>query len=55
MKIAAIEALRPARDGRRRGVDSATAHRARLRVERVEGDPRSMHVKPGYDRHWGLL
>ena len=53
--LAALEALRPARDGRRRRVDPAATHLARLRLERVEGDLRSMHVKPGYDRHWGLL
>jgi hypothetical protein len=30
-------------------------HLARFGVQRVEGDLRSMHVKPGYDRHQGLL
>jgi hypothetical protein len=28
---------------------------ARLPVERVKGDLSPVHVKPGYDRHWGLL
>jgi hypothetical protein len=32
-----------------------TTDLARLRVERVEGDLSSVHVKPGHDRHWGLL
>jgi hypothetical protein len=27
---------------------------ARFAVERVDGDLRPVHVKPGYDRHWGL-
>jgi hypothetical protein len=27
----------------------------RSAVESVEGDLRSTHIKPGYDRHWGLL
>ena len=42
-------------DGRRRGVDPTACHLTRLGVQRVEGDLRSMHVKPGYDRHQGLL
>jgi hypothetical protein len=43
------------RDGCRRGIDPTATHLARLAVQRVEGDLRSMHVKPGYDRHQGLL
>jgi hypothetical protein len=35
--------------------NASTVDLARLRVERVEGDLRSVHVKPGCDRHWGLL
>ena len=35
--------------------NAPTVDLARLRVERVEGDLSSVHVKPGYDRHWGLL
>jgi hypothetical protein len=27
---------------------------ARLLVKSIEGDLRSVHVEPGYDRHWGL-
>jgi hypothetical protein len=52
---AAIEALGPARDRRRCGVDPAAEHLARLGVQRIESDLRSVHVKPGYDRHRGLL
>jgi hypothetical protein len=55
MHLATAEALRPAPNGRRRGLDAATVHLTRHRVQRVEGDLRSMHVKPGYDRHQGLL
>ena len=47
--------LAHARHGRRRGVDPPAHHLARLGVQRVEGDLRSMHIKPGYDRHQGLL
>jgi hypothetical protein len=39
----------------RRGRYPAAAHLPRLLVENVEGDLRSMHTKPGYDRHRGLL
>ena len=49
------EALHPARHGRRRRVDPAARHLTRIGVQRVEGDLRSMHIKPGYDRHQGLL
>ena len=35
--------------------NAATVDLARLSVERVESDLDSVHVKPGYDRHWGLL
>jgi hypothetical protein len=55
MHLTTSKALHPALDGRRRGVDPTTAHLARLGVERIESDLRSMHVKPGYDRHRGLL
>ena len=44
-----------ARHRRRRRIDPAAHHLARLGVQRVEGDLRSMHIKPGYDRHQGLL
>jgi len=53
--FAAREARDPARRGRRRGVDPAACHLTRFGVQRVEGDMRTMHVKPGYDRHQGLL
>jgi hypothetical protein len=53
--LAAIEAPGPARDRARRRVDPTTADLARLGVERIESDLRSMHVKPDYDRHRGLL
>jgi hypothetical protein len=49
------EARHPARHGRRRRLDPAAHHLARLDVQSVESDLRSMHVKPGYDRHRGLL
>jgi hypothetical protein len=55
MHLATTDAPRPLRHGRRRRVDAATHHLARLGVQRVESDLRSMHVKPGYDRHRGLL
>ncbi|HEY6694427.1 MAG TPA: hypothetical protein VI006_16365 [Solirubrobacteraceae bacterium] len=53
--LARIEALDPAGDGRRRGVNPTAAHLPRARVERVERDLPAMHIKPGYDRHQGLL
>ena len=53
--LAAPEALHPAPDGRRLRLNAATAHLTRRGVQRVESDLRSMHVKPGYDRHQGLL
>jgi hypothetical protein len=46
-------AAREARDRRRRGVDPTARDFSRLGVQRVEGDLRAMHVKPGYDRHQG--
>jgi len=49
------ETLHPAHDGRRRRVNPTTVHLTRLGVERIESDLRSMHIKPGYDRHRGLL
>ena len=55
MQLATAEALRSARHRRRRRLDPTSHHLARVSVQRVEGDLRSMHVKPGYDRHRGLL
>jgi hypothetical protein len=55
MDLAARETRYPARDGRRPGVDPTARDLTRLGVQRVEGDLRSMHVKPSYDRHQGLL
>jgi hypothetical protein len=53
--LAPDEAACRARHGRRRRVDSTARHLARFGVQRVEGDLRAMHVKPGYDRHQGVL
>jgi hypothetical protein len=53
--LLAREPLHPRPNSLRRGRYPATAHLARPLVKSVEGDLRSMHVKPGYDRHWGLL
>jgi hypothetical protein len=53
--LPAAQALHPARHRRRRRLDPTTHHLTRLGVQRVKGDLRSMHVKPGYDRHRGLL
>jgi hypothetical protein len=47
------EASDPTADTLRRGSDAATMELARLPVESVEGDLRSVHVEPGYDRHRG--
>lgn len=35
--------------------DPPAAHLPRLAVKGIESDLRSVHVEPGYDRHWGLL
>jgi hypothetical protein len=45
----------PAPDCVRHGGYPATLNLARLQLDSVEGDLRSMHVEPGYDRHLGLL
>ena len=55
VKLRAGEPTSPLAHGLRRGPDAATLHLARFPVEGVESDLRSMHVEPGYDRHWGLL
>jgi hypothetical protein len=55
MQLATAEALRPTPNRRRRGLNAATVHLTRRGVQRVEGDLRSMHIKPGYDRRQGLL
>jgi hypothetical protein len=55
MHLLAGEPSCPLADGLRRGGNAATLDLARLRIESVEGDLRSMHVEPGYDRHRGLL
>jgi hypothetical protein len=51
----ALEAPDPAAHGLRVRRNAPTVDLARFRVERVEGDLSPVHVKPGYDRHWGLL
>jgi hypothetical protein len=51
----ALKAADPAPHPLRRGRDAAAMDFARLLVESVEGDLSSVHVKPGYDRHWALL
>jgi len=53
MDLVAAEARQPAADGRRRRIDPTARYLGRLGVQRVEGDLRSMHVKPGYDRDQG--
>ncbi len=55
MDLLAGEAPNPLANRTRCGANPATVDLARLVVESVEGDLRSVHVKPGYDRHWGLL
>jgi hypothetical protein len=55
VQLAPAEAPGPASDRRRRGIDPTAAHLPRVDVERVESDLPAMHVKPGYDRHQGLL
>jgi hypothetical protein len=51
----AREATNPVPDRLRCGSDAAAVDLARLLVESVECDLCSVHVEPGYDRHWGLL
>jgi hypothetical protein len=49
-------AKRPAHaNSLRRRANPATPNFARRTVQSVESDLRSMHIKPGYDHHWGLL
>jgi len=55
MDLLTREPSRPPADGLRRGGYAAAVDFARPPIESVEGDLRSMHVEPGYDRHWGLL
>jgi hypothetical protein len=53
--LAVGEALDPVLDGLRCRGDATAVNLARLLVEGVEGDLRSVHVESGYDRHRGLL
>jgi len=53
MDLPTREAPGPPADGIGCRSDAATVDLARLAVKRVEGDLRSVHVEPGYDRHWG--
>jgi hypothetical protein len=55
MHLLASEPPRPIPDGLPRGPHPATLDLACLLIKSVEGDLRSVHVEPGYDRHWGLL
>ena len=43
----------PRADGLAISANPATVNLARHGVQRIEGDLRSMHIKPGYDRHQG--
>jgi hypothetical protein len=52
-RSAGRQTVPPPQHRRRRGTDPPTTDLTRLSVQRVEGDRRSMHVKPGYDRHQG--
>jgi hypothetical protein len=45
----------PTRGRPRCCANPAAVDLARPPIESVEGDLCSMHVEPGYDRHWGLL
>ena len=40
---------------RRRRINSTAHHLTRIGVQRIQGDLRPMHIKPGYDRHRGPL
>jgi hypothetical protein len=55
MDLLAGEAGCPPTNALRRGPHPATLDLARPPVESVESDLRSMPIKPGYDRPWGLL
>jgi hypothetical protein len=50
VNVGAGEAPDPIAHGPRRRADAAALNLARLLVESVEGDLRSVHVEPGYDR-----
>ncbi len=49
------QARHPTPHGRRRRVDPPPADLARFGVESIERDLPAVHIKPGYDRHRGLL
>jgi hypothetical protein len=51
LNLRAGEAPDPLAHGLRRRADAAAVNLARLLVKSVEGDLRSVHVEPGYDRH----
>ena len=53
--VLAGEPLGPPTNGVGGRVNAAAVDLARLIVESVESNLRSVHVKPGYDRHRGLL
>jgi hypothetical protein len=53
--LASWEAADPLPHGVRRRGHATTVQFARLLVESVERDLRSVHVESSYDRHWGLL
>src|SRR5829696_5880818 len=55
VKLPVAEPARPLAHGLRRGPHPTSLDLARLLVESVETDLPSMHIKPGYDRHRGLL
>jgi hypothetical protein len=55
MNFLAGKAPNPLANTLRCGANPATPKLPRLAVQSVESDLRSMHIKPGYDRHWGLL
>jgi hypothetical protein len=53
--LLAGEPCRPPPHGLRCRANPAARQLTGLPVESVESDLRSMHIKPGHDRHWGLL
>jgi hypothetical protein len=55
VNLALPEPLYPATHGVRIRRDPTAGQLARFAVQRIEGDLRSVHVEPGYDRHRGLL
>jgi hypothetical protein len=55
MHLLAGKAPNPLANTLRCSANPATPKLSRLAVQSVESDLRSMHIKPGYDRHWGLL